>query len=827
MGRCNHCQLEFNEDALYPCEINGKVYYFCCHGCEGIFKLLQQEGLGSFYERLGYNELQSQKDIPKDKNDVSSFDSDSFINRYVKQKKDYYEIALILQGIHCIACIWLNEKILQKQEGIIECSINYTTNKATILFNPNQIKLSQIITLIRSIGYDAFVYDSKLQEIAISKTRKDYYIRLAVGIFCTMNIMWIAVAQYAGYFSGISDHMRMILNVAGFLLCTPTLFYSGWHFWRGAFFSLKHKMVTMDLLLVSGTTLAYIYSIYASFVGLETYFESITMIITFVLAGKFLEARGKKMASDALDNLNANIPTQVRVIDNKTQQRTFISPDLVQIGDRIETLVGERVVVDGELESSFGLLDESALSGESLPIQKKAKESIYSGSLVLQSPIVYVATKTFENSILSHIIALVEDSLKHRPIIQTRANEISRYFSLSVLMIALCTFLVWTFVFKIGAESALVIAISVIVIACPCALALATPIASVVGLGEAFLHKILFKEARFLETMAKANVLVLDKTGTITQGKLQVTFMQLCKNEITQRDLNILYGLVAQNNHLISNAVKNYLLEHFGALENLSFSQLEQIEARGLFARIDNCEYLGGSLALMEEYGVQIPSELEINKNGSIFCFAKKTLDNSEIIAIFYLEDKLKPQAKDYMDKLKQLGLEIVILSGDREEVTQQIAKELGIKRAISSATPTQKAEFITTLHKNGKVVVMAGDGLNDTIALAQSEVGIAMGNGVDVAVSVSDVVILDDSLLGLYQSFLIAKATFSGIKQNLAISLIYNICSIPLAVCGFVIPLIAAISMSFSSLLVVGNSLRIRQRIRRADKLIEITKNK
>ncbi|MDE5591471.1 MAG: heavy metal translocating P-type ATPase metal-binding domain-containing protein, partial [Helicobacter sp.] len=269
--KCSHCQLEFQESALFSSFIQNEKKYFCCKGCEGVYLLLHTEGLDGFYAKLGSNTLHP---INNKQEDLESFDSPSFLQKYLTQKESLYEVSLILENIHCIACIWLNEKILCKQKGIVKVHINYTTNKATILFDLTQIQVSKIISKIRSIGYDAYIYDPLTQEKFMQKQKRDYYIALSVGIFCVMNIMWIAIAQYAGYFSGISSSMQNILNFASFALSTPVLFFTGAVFWRGAFNAFRHKTPNMDLLVISGATLAYLYSIYASFKGGETYFES-------------------------------------------------------------------------------------------------------------------------------------------------------------------------------------------------------------------------------------------------------------------------------------------------------------------------------------------------------------------------------------------------------------------------------------------------------------------------------------------------------------------------------------------------------------------------
>ncbi|MDE5602328.1 MAG: heavy metal translocating P-type ATPase [Helicobacter sp.] len=796
--KCSHCQLEFEEKFLFLSIVNGEEKYFCCRGCEGVYRLLYSQGLESFYNKLGNNTLQSFEEA---KDNLEIFDTQSFFDKYVVKRDSLYEISLILERIHCIACVWLNEKILSRQKGIIKVSINYTTNKATLLFDLESIKISEIIAAIRSIGYDAHIYDSRLQEQYAQKQKRDYYIRLSVGIFCVMNIMWIAVAQYAGYFSGISLPMRNILNVAGFALSTPVLFFSGWVFWRGAYFALKHKTPNMDLLVISGATLAYLYSIYASFKGVETYFESVAMIITFVLIGKFLEVRGKKSAVDSLDKINAQIPLSVNVL--RGDRREEVSVYDIKIGEIIEAKPGERIALDGNLLSLNALCDESALNGESLPIQKQYQDKILSGSLVLNTPLCYQVSKEFKDSLMTSIVNMVEESLNFRPQIQEQANKIARFFSLVMFFLGFMTFLGWFYYLGASFDKSLMIAISVIIIACPCALALATPIACLVGLGRAIEKKILFKEARFLETIAKANTLVLDKTGTLTQGNLKVVEI---KSNATQEELNILAKILSQSSHPISQAVLK-ILPHSDS--SYVFDTLEQVNARGMIAKIGEDIYLGGNFELLEEEGIAIPQEIyQIQSDKSIFCFAK----NKTFLSFYALEDCIKEDAFSALEEFRKMGIALVLLSGDNEGVCKKVSQALGIKEYYAKQSPIDKANFIDKLHKEGKVVVMVGDGINDSIALGKSDIGIAMGGGIDLAISVSDIVILDDRVEGVKEAFYLGSKTYAFIKQNLWLSLIYNALTIPLAMFGFVIPLVAALSMSLSSLVVVLNSMRLKR---------------
>ncbi|WP_095273910.1 heavy metal translocating P-type ATPase [Helicobacter sp. 11S03491-1] len=796
MKRCSHCHLEYPDNALKKCEYQGKDLYFCCNGCEGVYFLLQKSGLEGFYDKVGEKTLTPPlRDYSEQ--DLSSYDTPAFAQKYIITGSGLSRIALILEGIHCAACIWLNEKVLNSQEGIYEVNINYTNNKAKITFDISKIAPSQIITLIRSIGYNAYVYDPKIQEFQAKKDRKSYYISMVIAIFCTMNIMWIAVAQYAGYFLGMGKEMKDVLNLVSFALSTPVLFYTGRVFFIGAYYGLKNGFVGMDLLVCVGASLTYIYSIYAGISGVgETYFESVAMIITFVFAGKFLEIKSRKNAGDALDKLSSGIPAGVIVLEGETKIPK--TPQEVKIGDRLEVLPGEALAIDGILESQEALLDMRALNGESMPLSIRKGEEVLSGSLNTNKSFIYQASKLFEDSLMSRLIKLMEDCIAHKPHIQNLANLLSQYFSKSVLGIGVLSFLGWYYWGEIGFEHSLVIAISVIVISCPCALALATPIATIIGLGEAYKKALVFKEASFLESMAKADVVLLDKTGTLTVGKPEVVDMQ----EFGEFDKKLLSAFVSCSMHPISQSIKNFLGKGQGVICDFSQSSSRGIEAVG-----NGKKLLGGSLEYLKANGIDVSGIKTLGQN-MIFAYSI----DGVLTAVFLLRDTLKEGAKELIKVLQKKGLEIRLLSGDRKEVVSCVANEVGIKHFDASLMPEEKAQIVDIYHQNNKVVVMVGDGINDTLALSKSDVGISMGAGSDIAIASSDVVVLDDKLSSLRKAFEISTQTYKTIKQNIALSIVYNLLMIPLAILGFVIPIVAALSMSLSSVLVVGNSFRLRK---------------
>jgi Cu+-exporting ATPase len=760
-----------------------------------VYHLLNSEGLESFYDKLGNQTITPPSEEIHE--GLEKFDLEGFKTRYIKQNEEgFNEISLIIEGIHCSACVWLNEKVLHQKPGIIEANINGTNHKAKIVWEPETISLSQIIETIRSIGYNAHPYDPRLQEEHANAARREYYSRLLVGIFATMNIMWIAIAQYAGYFTGMRADIKHILNFAEFVLATPALFYTGWVYYRGAYYGLKHRYGSMDTLIATGASLAYAFSVYAMFTGNgETYFDSVTMIVTFVFAGKYLEVLTKQRAVDTLDGMTGSLPTEVTVV--RGDEKVLLHVEEVSVGDVIELRPGEKVVIDGVAVHGEASFDESSLTGESEPRLKGNGASILSGSVCLDSVVRYEATHTYGGSMLSKIVLLLETSMTKKPRIEQLANAISGYFSVTVLSIAMLTFLGWYF-WSGSFETALVVAISVIVIACPCALGLATPVATLVGLSVGAKKGVLFKEASFLENMAKSHVLLLDKTGTITEGKPTVKeawIEETC-------DVETLYALLGSSSHPVSKGVRAYLLSHYPGVKEAVLEQVQVVEAKGVQATAGGKQVAGGSTRLLDGLGIEHET---VEATHYVY------VEEGRVKARFSLEDAPKPEARAVLGRLRALGIETVMLTGDNEAAARRIAKEVGITQVHHSLFPQDKAAIVEAYHEKKMHVVMAGDGINDTLALSQSDIAIAMGSGADVAVSVSDVVLLNDSLASLEEAFLISRKTYKTVRQNIGFSLLYNVTTVPLAVAGYVIPLIAALSMSLSSLVVVGNAMRIR----------------
>ena len=781
--KCSHCRLDFDEKQML--EKDG--HFFCCTGCEAVFELVQSKGLGDFYERLGKNSLEP----VNFKQNLGVFDS------FVRPTNEgFSEIHLVIDGIFCAACVWLNEKILIEEQGVIEASVNPLTHKARVVFDERQVSLKRILMLIQSIGYKPSAYDPLKQEQKALSTKREFYSKLVVAVACVMNVMWIAVAKYAGFFSLMDAQTKDILNFAEFVLASPVLFYTGSAFYKNAYFSLKHGQISMDFLVIFGASLAYTYSLWAMFSrGGEVYFDSVAMIICFVFVGKYLEVLVKKHATDTMDGLNDFLKGEILVFNGKE----FAPKDAyaVQVGDIIQLKTGDKILIDGVCVRGEASIDSSSLSGESEPVLVQAGTNINSACVVLDGSVEYRALKPYAESKLSQIISLLE--LSQKPKIQSLVAQIAVYFSRSVLAVALLCFCFWYFVRESGAEFALINAISVLIIACPCALALATPVSNLIALFQALKLKVLFKSSDKIEDLSKCDYAVFDKTGVLTDFKLKIA-----RYELNQKaNLNELFAFINLSNHPVSASIREFLQEKVKDKKHLEFSAVKEIRAKGISARLKNDEFIGGNAQFLQECGIKMSQKF----SDTHFVFAK----NGEILAHFEFESVLRAGAIELVSYLKKIKMPIKMLTGDNEKAAQKVASKLGITDFTAFCLPENKMQVITTLSQKHKVL-MVGDGVNDALALQNAAVAVSLKQGADLAAQNSDIILLKNDLSALKQAIELSKKTFIIIKQNLAFSLCYNALTIPLAFVGLINPLVAAASMSLSSVVVILNALRIRR---------------
>lgn len=781
--KCAHCRLNFKENQM----IKKNDIFFCCKGCQSVYEILHENGLDEFYKKLG------DKTLNPIANQNSFKNYDEFIN---KTKEGFSEIYLMLHGIECAACIWLNEKILIKQQGILELDINHFTHKARIVFDEDSITLKDILNLIESIGYKASAYDPAKTEQKANLLKREFYSKLIVAIACVMNIMWIAIAKYAGFFTGMDKDIKDILNFAEFILCFPVLFYTGSSFYQNAFRTIKNKKVNMDTLVISGATLAFLYSLWAMFsrVG-EVYFDSVAMIVCFVFIGKYLQVFSKKIALDTIDGLNAFLKNEVLVFNGKEFKPK--SANEVKINDIILLRSGDKILIDGVCIKGEASLDTSSLNGENTPLLIRENDELNSACIVLDGSIEYRATKLYKDSKLSIIIKLLELASTKKAKLESLVSKISGYFSPIILFSSFTCFCFWFFFKNSNVESSLINAISVLIIACPCALALATPVSTLVALGKSLKEHIIFKHSSAIEDLSKINMVVFDKTGTLTNNELKISNFYL-DDKIDKEEL---YSFIKLSNHPVSKSITKFFEEQGIIYKNLDFKELINIQAKGLKANLDNDLFLGGNYYFLRENGI----EVQDFKN-THFIFAK----NKKILAFFEFENILREGAKELIAYLYNHKIKTMILSGDNHYAVKKIAKELKIADYKASCLPEDKMKIIENLNKRYRVLFI-GDGINDALALKYASVSITLKQGSDLAIQSSDVLLLKNDLFSLIKVLKLSKNTYKIIKQNLFFSLFYNALSIPLAFLGLINPLIAALSMSFSSIIVVLNALRIK----------------
>ncbi|MFP6257287.1 heavy metal translocating P-type ATPase [Helicobacter pylori] len=786
--KCSHCQLEFKESELFKEVINHKELYFCCTGCARVYALLLDLNLESFYDKLNDSTLAPV--TPQDS--MSALELEQALE---ENNKGELILNLLLEKTHCNACLWLNQKVLERLKGVKKVSVNFTTHHLQIVFDKS-LNPKEIVQKIESLGYGAKIYNAQNYTLKTQKEQRSYLLTLSVGFFATMNLMFIAIAKYAsyggasyggaGYGGGMDKLMQRNLDLVSLFLSLLVLVVVGRFFIKGAFYGLKNGVLGMDLSVSFGALSAFVYSVYAMLVSQETYFEASSTILTLVFGSKFLELKARLFANEKCLALESHEIHSVIVVEKGKQ--TEKHPKDVAIGSVVWVPSGAKIALDGVLLSNASV-DASLISGEFKPLELGVNDPILGGYVNVGVPFSYQVSANFQNSRLSGLLETLKKSFLEKPLIESSANQIADIFSKAVLFLAFVSFLLWQFGLGGDFEKALMVCISVLVISCPCAFALATPIALVIGVFKNPL--IVFKEALFLETLAKVKKIFIDKTGTLTQKEV------LLKEKIIYEEFDerLLKSLLKTREHLAHSAILKTL--------NGDEVNLEQIEffAHGLKANYQNETLLVGSLKFLNAMGVNIKAKESAN---IMVGFAK----NKTLCALFILEERLKNNAKEVIQALQNKGLELEILSGDNESSVKECAKKLGISKYHANLTPEDKAQTISS-YKG--VCAMIGDGNNDALALKQASVSLGFEKSA-LSKSTCDILLLEEDLSLLKKAFDNAQKVYQVVLQNIVLSLIYNAILIPVAMLGYINPLIASLSMSTSSLLVVLNSLRLKR---------------
>ncbi|GAA7091139.1 heavy metal translocating P-type ATPase [Helicobacter pylori] len=776
--KCSHCQLEFKESELFKEVINHKELYFCCTGCARVYALLLDLNLESFYDKLNDSTLAPV--TPQDS--MSALELEQALE---ENNKSDFILNLLLEKTHCNACLWLNQKVLERLKGVKKVSVNFTTHHLQIVFDKS-LNPKEIVQKIESLGYGAKIYNAKNYALKAQKEQRSYLLTLSVGFFATMNLMFIAIAKYASYGAGMDKLMQRNLDLVSLFLSLLVLVVVGRFFIKGAFYGLKNGVLGMDLSVSFGALSAFVYSIYAMLVSQETYFEASSTILTLVFGSKFLELKARLFANEKCLALESHEIHSVIVVENGKQIEKH--PKDVAIGSVVLVPSGAKIALDGTL-LDHASVDASLISGEFKPLELGVNDPILGGYVNVGVPFSYQVSANFQNSRLSGLLETLKKSFLEKPLIESSANKIADIFSKAVLFLAFISFLLWQFGLGGNFEKALMVCISVLVISCPCAFALATPIALVIGVFKNPL--IVFKEALFLETLAKVKKIFIDKTGTLTQKEV------LLKEKIIYEEFDerLLKSLLKTREHLAHSAILKSLDSDEVHLEKIEFF------AHGLKANYHNETLLVGSLKFLNAMGVNIKAKESAN---IMVGFAK----NKTLCALFILEERLKNNAKEVIQFLQNKGLELEILSGDNESSVKECAKKLGISKYHANLTPEDKAQIISS-YKG--VCAMIGDGNNDALALKQASVSLGFEKSA-LSKSACDILLLEEDLSLLEKAFHNAQKVYQVVLQNIVLSLIYNAILIPVAMLGYINPLIASLSMSASSLLVVLNSLRLKR---------------
>ena len=801
---CFHCGLPLPEQD-FTADIDGQPRHFCCFGCQSVCEAIYAAGMEGFYQRTPEGALLEPPPPPPD--DLGLYDLEEVQAEFVQTEGQVREIHLLVEGIHCAACVWLIEHTLNKLPGVLSARVNLSAKRLLLRWDNERIKLSEILAALARVGYAATPFDPEAAEGILKKQTRDLLFRITFAGFAMMNLLWVSIALYAGADQG---EYRSLFHWVGFALATPTLFYSGWPFLKGAWTSLRTGHLGMDLPIALGAVVTWAYSSWVTFADVpdhQVYFDTVVNFIFVILIGRHLEGVSKRHAVAATQRL-LDLQPRVALVLQDGEEKT-VPIRRVQVGDRVMVKPGAKIPVDGIILEGESQVDEAMLSGESTPVRKQPGDKVSAGTVNTEGSLVIEVTGTLANTALGRIIQLVEEAQASKAPIQCTADRIVPWFVLATLSLATVTFFIW--VHK-DFELALMAATSVLIITCPCAFGLATPMAIAVASGQGARHGILVKNGAVLETLSHVDHFVFDKTGTLTLGKMQVTDI------FTQdRDQDELLTLAAAaeklSEHSIGQAITQAAGERDLPYRDVITKDFTSKPGLGIRARADDHEILIGNLGWLAEHGIAEDAELaaRARKTEEQAVSAIHVAIDGRHAGIIGVADRLRPDAQALIDSLRHQGISLTLLSGDRKRVAEAVARQLGGMDVIAEVLPEDKDKVISRLQEQGKTVAMVGDGINDAPALIRADVGIAIGSGTDVSVESADIVLMSDELNKIYLAVALSRRTLRTIRQNIMISFAYNIIMVPLAMSAMITPLIAAISMPVSSLLVIGNAARIR----------------
>ncbi|HTY02824.1 MAG TPA: heavy metal translocating P-type ATPase [Rhodocyclaceae bacterium] len=807
---CYHCGLPVPVGIDLPVEIDGVQRDMCCAGCQAVAQAIIGGGLTDYYRHRDALPESPREAVPQALKDLGLFDHPDVQKNFVRPIGEHErEASLILEGITCSACVWLNEQHIARQPGVTAVDINYATHRARVRWDEQRIKLSAILEAIAAIGYRAHPYDAARSELLAQKERRTALWRLFVAGFGMMQVMMYAVPVYLADEGTMAPDIEQLMRWAALILTLPVILYSAAPFFVRAWRDLKLRRVGMDVPVAIGVGSAFLASAWATITASgDVYFDSVTMFVFFLLGGRFLEMLARQKAARGVETLARALPAfAARFLVYPGGETESVAVANLAAGDVVLVKPGETVPADGLVVEGSSSADESLLTGESRPVGKHVGDSVIGGTVNVGSPLIVQVERVGESTRLASIQRLMERAATEKPKIVETADRIAVRFVGVLLVLAVITGLFWL---RVDPSQALWIFVAVLVVSCPCALSLATPAALTVATGVLSRNGVLVTRGHAIETLARATHFVFDKTGTLTEGRPQLVETLPLGGRSEAEAVALAGAMELGSEHPIGRALR----EAAGPLSATAVEGLRDTHAvtgKGMEAqygertvRLGTPEFAG---ALHQETLPDLAAAWRAS--GDIVV---TLADHGGWLGIFRLADRLRAGAAEALAALKAQGAQLTVLSGDAPEAVGRIGKELGIDSAFGGMTPEAKHEAIRRLQQEGALVAMVGDGVNDAPVLAQAHVSVAMGGGTDLARSQGDVVLLSNDLGHLAGGVRTARKTLRVIRQNLAWAFVYNVVAIPLAMAGHVTPWLAGIGMSASSLLVVLNALRLQK---------------
>ncbi|MFZ1641636.1 MAG: heavy metal translocating P-type ATPase [Candidatus Contendobacter sp.] len=812
---CFHCGLPVLPGVNYAAVINGQRQPMCCHGCQAVAEAIVAAGLTDFYRHRTAPSRRAEDLIPEQLRGLELYDRPDVQKSFVRAESEHVrEAALILEGIVCAACVWLNERHVGGLPGVLEFRVNYSTHRVRVRWDERQIKLSDILAAIAAIGYIAHPFDPNRQEALQKRERGVALRRLAVAGLGSMQVMMLAVGLYVGDYQGMEDWIREFLRWICLILTVPVVTYSAQSFYRAAWRDLRRRQLGMDVPVALAILAAFAASVWYTWQGGgEVYYDSVTMFVFFLLTGRFLEMTARHRAAQISEALVRMLPATATRL-NVADEEEIVSIVELAPGDRALIRPGETIPADGRVIEGASSVDESLLTGESLPLPRQLGEALIGGAVNVDSPLVMRVEKVGADTVLSAISRLLDRAQSEKPRLALLADRIAAWFVAALLAVAAVVLLAWWSLSDF--DTAFRVTLSVLVVTCPCALSLATPTAIVAATGTLTRLGVLTTRGHALETLARVTHVIFDKTGTLTFGRPQVAAVEPVGSLEPRHALALAAALERGSEHPVGRALAVAAGEVVPPATDLRNTPGSGIEGwvEGRRYRVGRPEFVAALSGCTprplagEGLGVRGLERDDLDAASTWVALG----DEGGLLAWFQLTDALRPGAAAAVAALQARGLTVELLSGDRPDAVAHIAGEVEIATAAGGMSPQDKLNRLRELQQQGAVVAMVGDGVNDAPVLAAAQVSLAMGGGTQLAHATADMILLSEKLEHLVGGVDMARRTLTIMRENFAWAIGYNLIALPLAAGGWLTPWMSAIGMSFSSLVVVVNALRLRR---------------